>query len=309
MTWAPTSDSASAPGRATVTSVTAFPVADQLDEQYGSARGMQSARSATVVRIQASNGVVGWGECFGPPLAIVHLVDEYARALVGEPLGRIEPFVAHQLHRTYHLGYGGLHVCALSAIDVARWDAWGKTLGVSVGELLGGRTRETVRAYASTGFVRAGHDLDRFHAEVAGAVTEGFQAVKVKMGIGLPADRERAAAARDAVGDGVLMVDLNATGTADTTRRLLDAIGEYDVYWLEEPVPPNDLGGYAALRGCGVTIVGGEALYTRFGFRDAIAGRLLDVVQPDVSRCGGFTEAKAVADLARTWNVDRKSVV
>jgi D-galactarolactone cycloisomerase len=237
-------------------------------------------------------------------MVMAALVEELAAPLIGQPVSHIEPFIAQSLQRVYHFSNGGLHVCALSGIDIALWDAWARTLDVSVSRLLGGRARDAVRAYASTGYVTADLSVERFKESVLEAVEEGFTAVKVKLGLGLEIDRPRAEATREAIGDeGILMVDFNANCTADTARRIVDGLSDLNIYWVEEPVPPEDLEGYRSLRQLGIPIAAGEALFTRYGFREIIASRLVDVVQPDVQKCGGLSEAKVIAHLARTWNV------
>lgn len=288
----------------TVRAVEAIPVVHRLSEPYGSARGLVSERAATLVRLQTSDGIVGWGECFGPPRVLVPLVEELRDLLVGARVDSMVPFAAAVVQAGYHRTFGGLHVFALSGVDVALWDAWGKTLGVSVGSLLGGRARDAVRAYASTGYATVDLDLGRYAEGIAEAVEEGFTGAKVKVGMGLRRDRERAEAAREALGDDRhLMIDFNANYTADAARLSVAALSDLDVHWVEEPVPPEDLAGFRELKGSGPPISGGEALCLRHGFRNLISERLLDVAQPDVCKCGGLSEASAIVDLARTWNV------
>lgn len=290
----------------TIQEIRAIPLVHKLGPEgaYGSARGKVSARTATIVRLTTSDGVVGWGECFGPPVVMVPLVEELGERLVGRPVDRIEPFLAQTFQSGYHRTIGGLHIFALSGVEIAMWDAWGRTLGVSVGRLLGGRARERVIAYASTGYVTADLDISAYAETVIAAVEEGFKGAKVKVGLGYSQDRQRAEVARKHLGgDRYLMVDFNGNYTADVALRVLESMSDLDVHWAEEPVPPEDLPGFGHLRGLGIALAGGEALCTRFGFREVISKRLLDVVQPDVCKCGGLSEARAIASLARTWNV------
>ncbi len=290
----------------TIREVQAIPLAHDLGpgNAYGSARGRVSARTTTLVRLVTSEGVVGWGECFGPPVVMVPLVEELGESLVGQPVDRIEPFLAQILQSGYHRTTGGLHVFALSGVEIAMWDAWGRTLGVSVGRLLGGRARDEVIAYASTGYVTADLDVGAYAQTITAAVEEGFKGAKVKIGLGYSRDRQRAEVAREHLGDHrYLMVDFNSNYTADVALRVLESLYELDIHWAEEPVPPEDLAGFRRLRNLRTPLAGGEALCTRSGFREIVSGRLLDIVQPDVCKCGGLSEARAIANLARTWNV------
>lgn len=293
-------------GDPTIQEIQAIPLAHDLGpgNAYGSARGRVSARTATLVRLVTSDGVVGWGECFGPPMVMVALVDEISESLVGQPVNCIEPFLSRMMQTGYHRTTGGLHVFALSGVEIAMWDAWGHTVGISVGRLLGGRARDEVIAYASTGYVTADLDIGEYADTITAAVEEGFKGAKVKVGTGYSQDRQRAEAAREQLGDDrYLMVDFNSNYTADVALHVLKSLYELDIHWAEEPVPPEDLAGFRRLRKLGTPLAGGEALCTRFGFRDVISERLLDVVQPDVCKCGGLSEARAIANLARTWNV------
>ena len=135
------------------------------------------------------------------------------------------------------------------------------------------------------------------------AVSEGFTAAKIKIGGGLRDDVERTGIARDLLGDdGLLMVDYNTNATLDVALRSLAAIAPLDIYWAEEPLLPDDTG-WPLLRAAGIPLAAGEAQYTRHGFRDQIAQRRVDVAQPNLSVCGGFTEAKAIVALATSFHV------
>jgi D-galactarolactone cycloisomerase len=288
-----------------VATVEAIPVAYPLqDEAYGSARGRVGERRATLVRLTTADGVVGWGEAFGPPSAMPALVREVAPQVVGGALDRIVPWVTQSLQQQYHHGNGGLHVAAVGAIETAMWDAQGRTLCLSVARLMGGRARESVDAYASTGYVTATRDAGEFRAMLDEAVTAGFAAAKVKLGLGLREDRHRAEIAREVLGpQRRLMVDFNGNYTADVAVTVVRALGDLDIAWVEEPVPPEDLAGLARMRGAGVPVAAGEAVYTRHGFRALIVDGLVDVLQPDVCKTGGLGEARVVAHLAQTWNL------
>lgn len=291
-------------GRDHVESIDALPLEYRLDEPYGSARGLVASRSLTLVRLRTRDGVTGWGECFGPPRAVVPLVEELGAQLSGAPLERWRPLLARELQQGYHRGGAGLHVSALSGVDIAGWDAWGRALGVSVGSLLGGRARDHVPAYASTGYATADLDPAAFRRAIESAVHEGFGGAKIKIGFGLPVDRQRAGIAREVLGPHrALMVDFNGNCTAAAVVDIVEALRELGLYWLEEPVPPEDLAGYERLRVLSVRLAGGEALFTRHGFRPFIAGGLIDIAQPDVAKCGGLSEARVIGELARTWNV------
>lgn len=287
----------------TIESIEAIPLSYPLGERrYGSSRGLVPARETTLVRVRTGDGVIGYGEAFGPTAAVAPLIAGLATALPGTVLDGPVPWVTAQLHQHYHRG-GGLHAAALSGIEVALWDALGRTLGVSVSTLLGGRVRDHVTPYASSGYARQDRDLGAFQEELDRAAA-GLAGAKIKCGFGPREDAARALAAREVLGpDGALMVDLNGNYAADQAHRAVVAMQAAELAWIEEPLAPEDVDGLTLLRGLGVPLATGEALYTRSPFRRLITDRLIDIVQPDITKVGGLAEAKAVSELARTWNL------
>ncbi|WP_213453207.1 mandelate racemase/muconate lactonizing enzyme family protein [Rhizomonospora bruguierae] len=289
----------------TVERLEVWPLEHRLgDRAFGGSRRLASARTSTLVKLTTSEGAVGWGEAFGSPrVNAAHLADLADRVL-GQPIDRTEHPLLSYLTSGYHLTNGGTHIAALSAIDIAMWDAWARTLGVSVASLLGGRLRDTVPGYASTGYFRPGGGLEEFRREIHEAVEDGFTAIKIKVGGSLADDLARAAITRDALGpSGTLMVDYNANYPVHLAKSSIQRLRHLDLHFVEEPVPPDNLAGYRALQHLDVPMAGGEAVHTRFGFREVIATRAIDVIQPDVTLCGGFTEARLVCQMAQAWDL------
>lgn len=286
--------------------IEAIPVIDPLDvaRRYGSSRGLVAGRGATLVRLETTDGVVGWGEAWGGSAGSKVLIDEMSERLIGTTLKPSANWLTDLLQRSYHYSSSGPQTVAASALDIAMWDAFARTLSLPIHALLGGPTRTRLSAYASTGYVTEGNDLGDYRAALESAAGEGYRAVKIKLGLGLASDRARTRIAKDVFGaDATLFVDFNGNYTADQAIRAIGALRDFDLGWVEEPVTPDDRHGMRLLRHCGVPLAAGEAVYTRFGFRDLIADRLIDVVQPDVSKCGGISEARVIAHLAQTWNV------
>ena len=289
--------------KTTVTTVSAIPLRYQLEGGgYGSSRGIVAARETTLVRLETSDGVVAWGEAWGPPLVTVPLINELGEVLAGARLDGPVPFVTNRLNQHYHRG-GGLFAAALSGVEIALWDALGRTLGVSVATLLGGRAREHVTPYASAGYVTPDRDLEKFREALA-VTADGFAGAKIKCGLGVREDLERTSVAREVLGpDKALMVDFNGNYTADQAAAVARSLTELKMTWMEEPLPPDDVDGLRLLRGAGVALATGEALYTRAPFRRLVTERMVDFVQPDVTKVGGLAEARAICELARAWNV------
>jgi len=166
--------------------------------------------------------------------------------------------------------------------------------------------RERVQAYA-TGFYRKrdGDPLQYLVAEAEERVAAGFSAIKLKLGFGINEDVRLCQAVRKAIGDEIgIMVDANHAYDAPAAIQLGMRIEELDIGWFEEPVPPEDLGGYrevkAALR---IPIAGGEAEFTRWGFRPLLVERAIDILQADTCAAGGISECKKIADMANAFGI------
>jgi D-galactarolactone cycloisomerase len=287
-----------------IRSVEAIPLRYVIpDGAYGSARGLVAARTSCLVRVVTDDGVVGIGESFGPPCVVAAHIHELASIFIGEDPFDHEKCVATALNGRYHWGRTGLHVAALSGIEIACWDIMGKAVGLPIAKLLGGWNRDAIIAYASTGYFT--EDSGRYLTFIEQAVAEGFRRIKIKCGDGLESDLQRIETVRRIAGDDVeIMVDLNGNYTADLVLRLAQELEGYRIGWIEEPVPPEDLPGYARIReGCRLPLATGEADALRTGFRDLISRRLIDIVQPDVTACGGIAEAKSIVRMAQAWNI------
>jgi len=276
-------------------------------EVFGSSKGWHTARQALVVEILTEDGLTGFGEAYGPPAVNRTLIDElYAPRLVGKDALE-HAVIWEDLYTTFRdYGRKGWPVAAISAIDIALWDLKGKALGQPVFRLLGGPFRSQVRAYA-TGLYRhrVADNAVALVREAEAYAAEGFRAMKMKVGFGLDEDARNVGAVRAAIGsDRLLAMDANHAYDAGQAIRLGRKVEAYDLAWFEEPVVPEDLDGYcqvkAALR---IPISGGETEYARWGFRELCARRAVDILQPDLCGCGGFTEAWRIAALASASSV------
>ena len=234
------------------------------------------------------------------------IVKAYATRLIGRnPLDT--EILWQELYNLFRdQGQRGLAITALSGIDVALWDIKGKHFGVPVSVLLGGRVRERVRAYATGSFRRDGVDRVFDNAsECAGHVAAGFHAVKIKIGFDPMQDIEVIAAVRDAIGPATrLMIDANHGYDVREAILVGQAAAKYDIDWFEEPVIPEQLGAYRAVRdGQPIPVAGGETWHGRFGFREPLETRCIDIAQPDLCGTGGFTEMRRIADMAALYGI------
>lgn len=288
-----------------VRAVHVLPLEYPLSAPYGMARGLTSVRQTTLVVVEASDGTLGVGEAWGPGRVTAALIEQMAPAFVGQSIYRTRPITRRIWASNYHMGAQGLQFGALGGIDTAVWDVVGQVAGRSVSELIGGRARERVLAYASAGYITERNDLGEFRAAIEQARAAGFRAVKIKIGLGPDSDVERVAIARDAMGDDAhVLVDVNGAYTVDTALRSIQALEPFDVHWIEEPLSPEDVAGYARLRSLtSRSIAAGEACYSRHALKPLVQDRLVDVVQPDVNKIGGVTEMVAVRDMAEINSV------
>ena len=273
----------------------------RLSVPFQSASMRFDRRAHVLVEIICDDGTTGWGECLGParPNAAVVAADTPG-LIVADPVGT-EKIWARLYNALRDQGQRGLAVTALSGIDIALWDIKGKHFGVPVSTLLGGRFRETVRAYATGSFKRDGVDrVEDNAADVARYRAEGFHASKIKIGFGVREDLAVVRAVRDAVGpDMRLMVDANHGYDVLEALEFGRKAAELDIDWFEEPVVPEQLGAYREVRaGQPILVAGGETWHSRWGMREPVETRAVDILQPDLAGVGGFTEARRVADMA-----------
>jgi len=281
-------------------------LAAPLSQPFAYARAWYDTRTAVLVEIETDSGLVGWGECYGPARVNSAVVKEIAPWLIGEDPLRTDHLWQSVYARLRDHGQKGVVIQGLSGIDIALWDIKGKHFGVPVHRLLGGPLRTEVRAYATGLYRRKSGDPGKYLAEEAASyVAEGFGAVKLKVGFGIEEDAAMACAVRAAIGrDVALMVDANHAYDAVAAIRLGRMIEELDIGWFEEPVLPEDIAGYRAVKAAiTIPVAGGECEFTRFGFRDLLASRAIDIVQPDTCAAGGLSECKKIADMAEAFSV------
>jgi len=281
-------------------------LAAPLSQPFAYARAWYDTRTAMLVEIETDSGLVGWGECYGPARVNSAVVKEIAPWLIGEDPLRTDHLWQSVYARLRDHGQKGVVIQGLSGIDIALWDIKGKHFGVPVHRLLGGPLRTEVRAYATGLYRRKSGDPGKYLAEEAASyVAEGFGAVKLKVGFGIEEDAAMARAVRAAIGrDVALMVDANHAYDAVAAIRLGRMIEELDIGWFEEPVLPEDIAGYRAVKAAiTIPVAGGECEFTRFGFRDLLASRAIDIVQPDTCAAGGLSECKKIADMAEAFSV------
>lgn len=283
-------------------------------QRFFSSQAAFPERNSLLVRITTENGLVGWGEGgqYGPPEPPAACVrDVLAPKLIGRPIGEPVRIFEDLYAFSRDFGQKGTYIEALSAIDIALWDLWGKSLDVPIHALLGGAFRERVAAYG-TGcyypdfFEDKPRMMSALETEVQTYKRAGITAIKTKVGLlSIEEDAERLTLVRQAVGPLVrIMVDANHAYSAASAIRMGRVLERLGVLWFEEPVVPEDRAGYRRVRDAiDVPVAGGECEFTRYGFRDLFLGECVDIAQPDLCCAGGFTEWQKILALATSFGV------
>jgi L-alanine-DL-glutamate epimerase-like enolase superfamily enzyme len=288
------------------------------ERQHVSDFGRNDSFNTCLVEIDTDAGLTGLGEAkvgagnLGNYAAVVETIrSELAPRLVGRDprdIARLWEAMynggrAHYVEREGRtfpiIGRRGVTISAISGVDIALWDLLGKSLDQPLWRLLGGRFRDKVPAYASGGWAPVG----AIGKQLRQYVERGHRAVKMRVGLqdrSVDDSAARVREVREALGPEVgLMVDAHGTWSVRDAQRFARKVVDCDLAWLEEPVSADNIGGQAEVRAAtDIPIASGESEQTRFAFRDLIAARAVDVLQPDLAIAGGLTETLRICALA-----------
>jgi galactonate dehydratase len=282
------------------------------------------------VRIETDEGVTGLGECVHGGVQAIALIHELRAKLVGRDPFRIDALF-EELRRAnvFNGGFAGALVTALTGIELALWDLKGKALGLPVHQLLGGKFRDDIRVYADCE-VEPGMNFDEIKRVIEGVLERGFTAFKIDLDVFAyghhgsevagftkdgfnhttsPWEHDRMVRmveiARDIAGSDIdLAADMHTRLDVPSAIRLARDLEPFRLMWLEEPVPPENVDAMREIKRSTTTpICAGENLYLRHGFRDVLVNQALDVIEPDIPKCGGLSECRKIANLAELYYV------
>ncbi len=282
-----------------ITAVRTYLLKHELKKPFGVSVSipLDKTRSALLVKVETDAGLVGWGET-APLNGAQPTIDEQ---LGPQLIGR-SPLEYRKLWREmWGANFG--HALAVGALDMALNDVRGKALNLPVAELFGGRLRDSVPVYGSAmNYVEGEDPEDRFPEEARMLVGQGFKALKMRLGR-YPVRREALVArqVRDAVGPDIrLMADGNAAYTMSSALEMGHVLHELDFDFFEEPLPQSPkYAAYEELRAkLPLSLAAGEAVDSRASAKELIDRRAMDIIQPDVSLCGGIGEVLFIAELA-----------
>ena len=269
-------------------------------------------RPWVLVKVLTDEGLYGWGEVTveGKERTVMAAVDELARYLKGQDPFRIEQHW-HEMYRGAFWVGGPILNSAISGIDQALWDIKGKASGLPVYELLGGKCRDRLRAYAN-GWYQQGASPEETAARALEVVGMGYTALKwapfhrVGMFVGAESVDDAIAnirAVREAVGPKVdLCIDVHGRFSPAHAIRVGKRLEEFDLLFFEEPIPPENIDALALVaRAVNIPIAAGERLFTKWGFKDLLEKQAASIIQPDICHAGGILELKKIAAMAETY--------
>jgi galactonate dehydratase len=263
------------------------------------------------LKITTEDGIIGWGEPIveGRADTVRSAVQEMSEYLIGKEAGHIED-TWQLLYRGGFYRGGPVLTSAMSGIEQALWDIKGKTLGVPVYDLMGGPVRDKMRVYAWIGGDRPSEVAQAAQSQIAAGYTalkmngtadvewiDSFEKVQESV--------ERLAAVRDAVGPGVgIGIDLHGRVHKSMAKVLVKEYEPFHPMFIEEPVLPENNDALPEIaRQSSIPIATGERMYTRWGFKALLAGGAVDIIQPDISHCGGIWELRKIAAMAEAYDV------
>lgn len=292
-----------------IVEIRAFPTSFPVPPENRVALGIGTAikRDAVVVKVTTAGGLIGWGESHHgrAHTAVAKLIETTLSQLV---LGMDAADVVGVWKKIYDKqlashGMGAGTCLGMSGIDLALWDIRGKAAGMPLYKLLGG-ARRGIPAYA--GGVSLGYQLpEQLVEEIRNNLGLGYKAVKLRVGDTPKRDLERIRAVRKAFGDElVILTDANIGYSVEDARQVMPGMDELNVAWLEEPFPAHDHRSYRLAKGFGRTpLAAGENHYTRFEFNRVIEDGAITILQPDLSKTGGLTEALRIAAMASAYKL------
>ncbi len=282
------------------------------------------------VRIETDEGIIGTGECVHGGVQAIALIHQLRRHLIGrDPFAIDAIFEELRRRHVFDGGFAGALITALTGIELALWDLKGKALGVPIYELMGGKFRDKIRVYADCQ-VEPGMNFDEIKRVVDEVLERGFTALKIDLDIhayghagsevagftkdkfnytALQWEHERmiqlaemvtTAAGRDVA----VAADVHTRLDVPSATRLVKDLEQFHLLWLEEPVPPENVDAMREVKRASTTpICAGENLYLRHGFRDLIIKQAVDIIMPDIPKCGGLSECRKIANLAEIYYI------
>ena len=258
----------------------------------------------TVVKIETSDGIIGWGESQSPvsPNTTATIIKDLVYPLIiNGDIFDVEAIWHNNFTAMRERGhYTGFYIDAISGVDIAIWDAIGKTLKMPTHKLMGGRHRDSVKIYNGIG----GRDPKKVAEMAQWSISKGYKALKLHLREDLERTVEIVSEVRKTIGNDIdLMLDVHMMFNTHQAIRLGKQLEKLNVYWLESPTDPNDIPGQIEIsRSLDMPIANGEWTRTKFEMREIFEKRAYDICMPDIARTG-LTGAKQIASMANLYNI------
>lgn len=271
------------------------------------AGGQVTGRVSSLIEVITNKGMIGWGAAYGYPDLTRIIIENHLKShLIGCDPCNIEELWDKMYGLTRWYGRKGIAVSSLGGLDIAFWDLKGKIAGKPIYELLGADRRTepaSVPAYASGLFWH--EDVSQLEREAARHLNNGFLRVKTRLGHSEAYDIAALDAIRRGMGvHGDILVDGSHRYTVEEAERMGNILADKEVFWFEEPFPPEDIDSYVKFRPkSSVPLAAGENDFGLQGFREMLRAEALDIVQPDVCRAGGITECRRIGNLSEKFGV------
>ena len=291
-----------------ITNVEVITVGERLETPLRWGAMSITYKGATLVEIRTDENITGIGEagfsCVYSPWITLH-INQLTPLLVGQDPFNLEKIWQEMFDATHLWGRRGMETYAISGIELALWDIIGKACKKPVYQILGGY-KNRVRAYAAPSLKKP----DEVEKECMDFITQGFTAVKLRVGLGLDQDLELVRRVRETVGSDVeLIVDGNMAYTHTQAVKIAAKFDRYNITFFEEPVKARSKEEYVRenirlKKKIDIPLSGGECFFTRYEFGELLSKQAVDIVQPDATAVGGILEAKTIGKMADTWGID-----
>ena len=289
-----------------ISTIIPYVLNEDLEKEFFFSQWEYSNRKICIVKIICDNGIVGWGEAYGPAPVVKESINYIKQNIIGMNPLESDVIWSTLFRRVHDYGRSGVFVSAISAIDIALWDIKGKYHKLPVSTLLGGSYREKIRPYATGLYFSDSKTLtDDLCNEALEYVNEGFKSIKMKVGLNLKDDIANVKAVRNAIGPDIeLMIDSNHAYSYDEALKLSKKLEDQDIKWFEEPLSPEFYDQYSDFKSKSlIPVAAGECEYLRYGFQKLLDKNCVDFLQMDICSCGGLTEAKRISALSSTKGV------
>tara|TARA_B100001173_G_scaffold283901_1_gene269755 strand:+ start:860 stop:2023 length:1164 start_codon:yes stop_codon:yes gene_type:complete len=289
-----------------ISQIITYVLSEDLEKEFFFSQWEYSNRKICVVKVICDNGLVGWGEGYGPASVIEASIKQIKDYVIGKNPLENEKIWSIMFRRVHDYGRSGVLLSAISAIDIAIWDIKGKFLNQSITNLLGGAFVNKIRPYATGLYFNKNKNItDELCNEAKMYVEQGFKSIKMKVGLNIRDDIKNVIAVRKSIGNEIdLMIDANHAYSFPEALELSNKLKDLDIKWFEEPLSPEFYKQYSDFRKKSpIPVAAGECEYLRYGFQKLLEKQCVDYLQLDLCSSGGFTEGKRITALSSTNGV------